>query len=190
MHGGYLGSERRWRTRISLRYASVSRQIDFDPEISEWGNPAIRNGSDFVVSKVATIERTEGTETSKYLEEEKLTKIPLVAASERGTGQTGMLACRGCRTRIKVNLVEERSGKVDQREWKSRTWNWWSWVSILSRTGHVKPCLNLGRPLSKPKYYLLTDSEQVPWGKDEKNPDKGSEIELETVHLQSVEGLL
>ena len=68
------------------------------------------------MSQVASVERTEGTETSKYLEEEKLTKIPLVAASERGTGQTGMLACRGCRTRIKVNLVEERSGKVDQRE--------------------------------------------------------------------------
>ena len=35
-------------------------------------------------------------------------------------------------------------------------------VSILSKTGHVKPCLNLGGPPSKAKYYLLTDSEQVP----------------------------
>ena len=32
--------------------------------------------------------RTEGTETSKYLEEEKTTVIPLVAASERGRAQT------------------------------------------------------------------------------------------------------
>ena len=31
---------------------------------------------------------TEGTETSKYLEEEKTTVIPLVAASERGRAQT------------------------------------------------------------------------------------------------------
>ena len=30
-------------------------------------------------------EPTEGTETSKYLEEEKSTEIPQVAASERGT---------------------------------------------------------------------------------------------------------
>ena len=32
--------------------------------------------------------RTQGTETSKYLEEKKSTEIPLVAASERGTAST------------------------------------------------------------------------------------------------------
>ena len=63
-------------------------------------------------------------------------------------------------------------------------------TSILSRTGHEKPCLNLGGPPSKAKYSLLTDSEQVPWGKDEKNPDKGSEIEFETAYLQTERGLL
>jgi hypothetical protein len=84
--------------------------------VSEWGNPTAGNSSDCMVSKVAVLERTEGTETSKYLEESKSTEIPLVAASERGSGQTGMLACRGCRTCIKVNLIGERSGKVDQRE--------------------------------------------------------------------------
>ena len=54
----------------------------------------------------------------------------------------------------------------------------------------MKPCLKLGGPPSKAKYYLLTDSEQVPFGKDEKNPDKGSEIDLETIHLQTVRELL
>ena len=63
-------------------------------------------------------------------------------------------------------------------------------MGILSRTGHVESCLKLGGPSSKAKYYLLTDSEPVPWGKDEKNPDKGSEIDLETVHLQTVKELL
>ena len=63
-------------------------------------------------------------------------------------------------------------------------------ASILSRTGHVKPCLNLGGPPSKAKYYLLTDSEQVPRGNDEKNPDEGSEIDLEAIHLQTVRGPL
>ena len=48
----------------------------------------------------------------------------------------------------------------------------------------------MGRPLSKAKYYWLTDSEQVPWGKGEKDPDKGSEIEPETGCLQAVEGAL
>ena len=34
-----------------------------------------------------------------------------------------------------------------------------------------------GGPPSKPKYSSMTDSVQVPWGKGEKNPKKGSEIE-------------
>ena len=40
----------------------------------------------------------------------------------------------------------------------------------LSKTGHEKPGLNLGGPPSKAKYSLMTDSEQVPRGKGEKNP--------------------
>jgi hypothetical protein len=32
----------------------------------------------------------------------------------------------------------------------------------LSRAGPEKSCLNMGRPLSKPKYSYTTDSEQVP----------------------------
>ena len=42
-------------------------------------------------------ELTQGTETSKYLVEKKSNEIPLVAASERGLAQTGVLARRGCR---------------------------------------------------------------------------------------------
>lgn len=84
--------------------------------MSEWGNPATGDSSNSMVSKVAISERTGGTETSKYPEEEKSKEIPLVAASERGIGQTGVLAYRGCRTCIKGKLVKERSGKVDHRE--------------------------------------------------------------------------
>lgn len=35
----------------------------------------------------------------------------------------------------------------------------------------------------------MTDSEEVPRGKGEKNPDEGSEKEPETSSLQTVEGL-
>eukprot|EP01026_Neomeris_dumetosa_P059221 TRINITY_DN5528_c0_g1_i4.p2 TRINITY_DN5528_c0_g1~~TRINITY_DN5528_c0_g1_i4.p2 ORF type:complete len:106 (-),score=0.81 TRINITY_DN5528_c0_g1_i4:82-399(-) len=35
-------------------------------------------------------------------------------------------------------------------------------VEDLSRAGHVKSCLNMGGPSSKPKYSFVTDSEQVP----------------------------
>ena len=61
--------------------------------------------------------------------------------------------------------------------------------SIPSTTGHVKSCGNPGRPFSKTKYFLMTDSVIVPRGKGEKNPGEGSEIESETVCLQEVEGL-
>ncbi len=39
------------------------------------------------------VERTQGTETSKYLQEKKSTEIPLVVASERGTAES--LCCSG-----------------------------------------------------------------------------------------------
>ena len=44
----------------------------------------------------------------------------------------------------------------------------------------------MGGPSSKAKYSQLTDSEPVPWGKGEKNPCEGSEIEPETVYVQAV----
>ena len=68
------------------------------------------------MSKVASVERTGGTETSKYPEEDKSIEILLVAASERRLDQTSMRACWGCRTCIKGKLLEEPSGKSDQRE--------------------------------------------------------------------------
>ena len=44
----------------------------------------------------------------------------------------------------------------------------------------------MGGPSSKAKYSWLTDSEPVPWGKGEKNPCEGSEIEPETAYVQAV----
>ena len=67
------------------------------------------------MSKVAYEERTEGTETSKYLQEYKSIEILQVAASERRVAQTNMRACWGCRTCIKVILLGEASGKSHHR---------------------------------------------------------------------------
>ena len=44
-----------------------------------WGNTQVPSGE-----CIAGVERTQGTETSKYLEEKKETSIPSVAASESG----------------------------------------------------------------------------------------------------------
>ena len=61
-----------------------------DPWISEWGNPVTRRVT------TTNVGRTQGTETSKYLQEEKTTVIPQVVASERGAAQTGgVTACPG-----------------------------------------------------------------------------------------------
>ena len=61
-----------------------------DPWISEWGNPIPGRGITIDMG------RTQGTETSKYLQEEKTTVIPQVVASERGAAQTGgVTACPG-----------------------------------------------------------------------------------------------
>ncbi len=48
---------------------------------------------EYIVSE----EQTQGTETSKYLEEKKSYEIPSVAASERGRGQTRRFTFWGCR---------------------------------------------------------------------------------------------
>jgi hypothetical protein len=46
-------------------------------------------------SSVFGRKRTQGTETSQYLEEEKSTEMTLVAASERVRAQTGLLVGPG-----------------------------------------------------------------------------------------------
>ena len=91
-------------------------QITVESKISEWGNPLARNSKYSQVSKVACVERTRGTETSKYPQEYKSIEILLVAASERRLAQTNMRACWGCRTCIKGKLLREVSGKSHQRE--------------------------------------------------------------------------
>ena len=62
-----------------------------------------------------------------------------------------------------------------------------SLTRFLSTTGHVQSSRNPRRPFRKAKYYSVTDSEQVPRGKGEKNPEQGSEIDSEMVCLQAVE---
>ena len=48
------------------------------------GKPTIRNGIVSIPEYIGYRRYTQGTETSKYLKEEKANAIPLVAASETG----------------------------------------------------------------------------------------------------------
>ena len=54
----------------------------------------------------------------------------------------------------------------------------WSPEGYLSKSGHVKPGLNLRGPSRKAKYFLTTDSELVERSKDEKNPVEGRIVNL------------
>jgi hypothetical protein len=65
------GDERRG----SLRNAPGNWQTSVDPEISESGNRVELNTPSLLAECISQIERTQGTETSKYLEEKKKTLI-------------------------------------------------------------------------------------------------------------------
>ena len=54
----------------------------------EWGNPAGVMPSHLLAEHIGLEKLTQGSEPSQYLEEQKATAIPLVAASESGTAQT------------------------------------------------------------------------------------------------------
>ncbi len=58
-----------------MRKAAVSLQTNFDPRISEWGNPT-RVSELSCTEYIGVEKRTGRTETSKYPEEKKSTEIP------------------------------------------------------------------------------------------------------------------
>ncbi len=81
-HGGCLGDQRRRRTWTAAK-SSGEPLTGCDPEISEWGNPS-RDYLPALGEYIAKRQPSQGTETSKYLDERKAKATPLVVASERG----------------------------------------------------------------------------------------------------------
>ena len=59
------------------------------------GKPTQGNAWVRPTESIGRCEETEGTETSKYLEEEKSIEMPGVAASETGRAQTVVLVAAG-----------------------------------------------------------------------------------------------
>ena len=82
------------------------------------GKPPLANPEGSSAEYIGGEKTTQGSEPSQYLQEEKTIVIPLVAASERGTAQTGVLALRGCRARhteLQTSRLVKRSGTIGHR---------------------------------------------------------------------------
>ena len=98
------------------------------------------------------------------------TEIARVAASESARAQTGALAPRGCGTRTRhlggqAKRLESRATAGESPLAEDPTGP----TGIPIRAEHVKLRPNPGGPPSKAEHYPMTDSEQVPRGKGEKN---------------------
>ena len=59
--------------------------------------------------------------------------------------------------------------------------------SIQSSARHVKSRMKERGPSRKAKYYLVTDSEEVPWGKGEKDPGRGVKKNLKPYVYKQIE---
>ena len=82
------------------------------------GKPPLANPEGSTAEYIGGVKATWGSEPSQYPQEEKTIVIPLVAASERGTAQTIVLARWGCRARhteLQTESVVERSGTIGHR---------------------------------------------------------------------------
>src|SRR5215211_402168 len=104
------------------------------------GKPPLANPEGSIAESIGDVKTTQGSEPSQYLQEEKTIVIPLVAASERGTAQTIVLA----------RWAIDGDSPVDDRMLAP--------TGTLSIAGHVKSRENPRGPSRKAKYSLETDS--------------------------------
>ena len=126
----------------------------------EWGNPAVGNHRHSLRG-----ERTRGTETSQYPEEEESTEIPGVAASETGrrpnrppcgAGVVGPADGAGEATRSPLGWgARDGESPVAERDTPAL-------AVFLSSARHEEPGVKLGGPPSKAKDSRVTDSGRVP----------------------------
>ena len=72
------------------------------------GKPPLANPEGSSAEYIGGEKATWGSEPSQYPQEQKTRVIPLVAASERGTAQTSVLAHWGCRARLTSMSASEQ----------------------------------------------------------------------------------
>ena len=107
-HDGCLGIGRRRRTRKTAT-SSGEPSTGFDPEVSEWDNPAPLAGCRRRGEYMAPRSHTWGSETSQYPEEQKSTR-DCVSSGERRRRSPNREACfPGLRDR---DMARERTGEA------------------------------------------------------------------------------
>ena len=72
------------------------------------GKPSSVNPEESATESIGGEKATWGSEPSQYPQEEKTKVIPLVAASERGTAQTIVLARWGCRACLAARPASDK----------------------------------------------------------------------------------
>ena len=82
------------------------------------GQPGAGNAASSHAEFIGVRRRTEGSETSQYLQEQKSIEIPSVVASERGRAQTG-----GRNTAGVVGLLRGLPGKLQNCDVAEGSWN-------------------------------------------------------------------
>ena len=107
---------------------------------------------------------TQGTETSKYLEEKKEKSITLVVASEKVEAQTRLRSgvvghlIRSYKIALQLNNLERLAGEGESPVSEMKR----SPKCILSTAGHEESSRKDRGPSRKAKYTIVTDSEPVP----------------------------
>ncbi len=123
---------------------------------------------------IGHMKRTQGTETSQYLQEKKSTETPSVAASESGIAQTRGLAPgvagadKELQRHRKQKGLESPTIEGDSPVCESECPPLLS--AFQSSTELVELRVKLGGPPSKAKYSSTTDSGTVRRLNDEKHP--------------------
>jgi hypothetical protein len=127
------------------------------------GKPDILNRMPSRAEFIGAWKLTQGSETSQYLQEQKSIEIPSVAASERGTAQTGSsdrVGVVGLLQGVAREVIKARDsgrpleGATREGDSPVHEISSSSWKQFPSTAGHVKSRGKLGGPSSKAKYCL------------------------------------
>ena len=159
--------------RLRLRYASGSRQQGFDPRISEW-EPTDRHGvgTGFAggcrreVKHLSTCRKGYSVSSG---ERKRMMAKPCACDTRRGLRGCCGIACAGSDTagrQLQKTMSEVRGTGLNTGPQRVRApclnAHGLPIASPGSSTGPVEPRANPPRPLGKPEYSCLTDSERVP----------------------------